>query len=306
MPDSETVRDAKSDLVLAHLHFAVLFDSIENSAVSTLEDAATGDLDIPVSAESAGIIEKAAGVSLTHEMDSTDIEAYGESDPVRTIISKRSLKFEAKFLETNKVVLEKFWGTVFDDENLDVSAKGGVTIKAPTLPKNVFYRTYLVATDDVNGEDLYAYYILPRVKLVNVANSESKDNDAVSYTMTFQAYRDAGLGFAALQGWCGPGWRSLVHKTGFVAAPASIEATPATLSTTAGDTDQLARCIGCLCHCSGLHCPGAQLAGLIGSPVSVASETGARQRLRDDRVAILRYFGHRLGCHVSGPGGELG
>lgn len=240
MPDFETIRDAKADLVLAHLHFAVLFDSIGNDVAATLEDAATGDLDVPATAESAGIIEKAAGVSITNEMDSTDIEGYGEADPVRTIISKRSVQFEAKFLETNKVVLEKFWGTVFDDDNLDVSDHGGVTIKAPTLPKNTFYRAYLVATDDVNGEDLYAYYVMPRVKLVNVGNQESRDNEAVGYTLTFQAYRDNSVGFSVLQGWCGPGWRKLVHKTGFVTAPTSIEATPATATVTVGGTEQLA------------------------------------------------------------------
>jgi len=240
MPDFETIRDAKADLVLAHLHFAVLFDSIGNDVAATLEDAATGDLDVPATAESAGIIEKAAGVSITNEMDSTDIEGYGEADPVRTIISKRSVQFEAKFLETNKVVLEKFWGTVFDDDNLDVSDHGGVTIKAPTLPKNTFYRAYLVATDDVNGEDLYAYYVMPRVKLVNVGNQESRDNEAVGYTLTFQAYRDNSVGFSVLQGWCGPGWRKLVHKTGFVTPPTAIEVTPATASLTVGGTEQLA------------------------------------------------------------------
>lgn len=240
MPDFESIRDAKADLVLAHLHFAVLFDSVANDAAVTLEDAATGDLELPVTAESAGIIEKAAGVSMTHEMDSTDIEGYGEAEPVRTIISKRSVKFEAKFLETNKTVLEKFWGTVFDDTNLDVSEHGGVTIKAPTLPKNTFYRAYLVATDDVNGEDLYAYYIMPRVKLTNVSNQDSKDNDAVSYTLTFQAFRDNATGFSVLQGWCGPGWRKLVHKTGFVAEPTAIAATPASATVAAAGTTQIA------------------------------------------------------------------
>lgn len=239
MPDFETIRDAKADLVLAHLHFAVLFDSIRNDAAITLEDVATGDLDVPATAESAGIIEKAAGVSLTHEMDTTDIEGYGEADPVRTIISKRSVQFEAKFLETNKTVLEKFWGTVFDDTNLDVSEHGGVTIKAPSLPKNTFYRAYLVATDDVNGEDLYSYYVMPRIKLVNVSNQESRDNEAVGYTLTFQAYRDTEVGFSVLQGWCGPGWRQLVHKTGFVSVPTSVEATPATLSVATGETSQI-------------------------------------------------------------------
>lgn len=237
MADFETVRDAKADLVLAHLHFAVLFDSASSPGVSTLEDPATGDLDVPATAESAGIIEKQAGVSLTHDIDSTDIEAYGEADPVRTIISKRVVSFEALFLETNKTVIEKFWGIDLDGTNMTVSAHGGVTVKAPSLPKNLFYRGYLVATDDVNGEDLFAYYIMPRIKLVNVDNQESKDDGAAGYKMTFRAFRDNTLGFAVLQGWCGPGWRQLVHKAGFVAAPTSITATPATVSVDVSDAD---------------------------------------------------------------------
>lgn len=239
MPDFETIRDAKADLVLAHLHFAILFDHIDEPAVATLEDATSGELDIPATAESAGIIEKQAGVSLTHDIESNDVEGYGEAEPVRTIISKRTVEFQANFLETNKTVLEKFWGTVFDDTNLDVSEHGGVTIKAPTLPKNTFYRAYLVATDDVDGDDIYAYYIMPRVKLVNVDNQESQDDNATSYQMTFRAFRDKVMGFAVLQGWCGPGWRKLVHKTGFVAAPASIDATPATISVAVSDDQQI-------------------------------------------------------------------
>src|ERR1700744_323793 len=229
MSDFETVRDAKEALVLANLHFAILFDSTNSAGVDTLEDPSTGDLDIPDTAQSAGIIEKKAGVTLTHDIDSTDIEAYGEADPVRTIISKRTVSFDAYFLETNKVVLEKFWGTAFTDDNLDVSAMGGVVIKAPALPKNIFYRAYLVAEDDVNGADLFTYYIMPRVKLVKVDNQDSKDNDGYGYKMTFRAFRDQNLGFSVAQGWCGPGWRSLVGQTGFVAAPASISSTPSTV-----------------------------------------------------------------------------
>lgn len=240
MSDFETVRDAKEDLVLANLHFAILFDNLTAEGVTTLEDPSTGDLDIPESAQSAGIIEKKAGVTLTHDIDSTDIEAYGEADPVRTIISKRTVSFDAYFIETNKVVLEKFWGTVFDDTNLDVSAHGGVTIKAPSLPKNIYYRAYLVATDDVNGADLFAYYILPRVKLVKVDNQDSKDNAEYGYKMTFRAFRDQTLGFSVLQGWCGPGWRSLVSQTGFVAVPAAITSTPSTFSGAAAASQQLA------------------------------------------------------------------
>lgn len=227
MSDFETIRDANNDLIRAHLHFAILFDSVDNPGVATLEDVVTGDLDIPDTAESAGVIEKKAGVSITHALDSTDIEGYGDAEPVRTIISKRTVSFDAEYLETNKVVLEKFWGTIFDDTNFQVSATGGVTIEAPNLPLNIYYRAYLVATDDVNGEDLFAYYIMPKVKLTKVDNQDSKDDGAVSYKMTFQAFRDTDLGFSVLQGWCGPGWLRLVDKTGFVTPLASLVVTPA-------------------------------------------------------------------------------
>jgi hypothetical protein len=235
MPDFETIRDAKNDLVLSNQHFAVLFDSILNPVPQTLESPSTGELVLPATAQSAGIIEKGAGVSLAQDMTNTDIEGYGEADPVRSIISKRMVTFEANFLETNRVVLEKYWGTSFGADNFAQSAQGGTTLEAPTLPKNIFYRAYLIGLDDVNGQDLYSYYILPKVKLTNVANQENKDDGAVSYTMTFGAFRDAAAGFSLLQGWCGPGWRSLVHKTGFVAAPTAITAGAITgLTATAG------------------------------------------------------------------------
>lgn len=240
MSDFETVRDAKESLVLANLHFAILFDAITTVGVTTLEDPSTGDLDIPDTALSAGIIEKKAGVTLTHDIDSTDIEAYGEADPVRTIISKRTVSFDAYFLETNRVVLEKFWGTVFDDTNLTVSAHGGVVLQAPALPKNVFYRAYLVAEDDVNGLDLFTYYILPRVKLVKVDNQDSKDNDGYGYKMTFRAFRDQNLGFSVAQGWCGPGWRQLISQTGFAPPLTAIHSTPSSVSITGTGTSQLA------------------------------------------------------------------
>lgn len=240
MADFETIRDAKNELIRAHLHFAILFDNTDNDAVSTLEDPVTGELSIPVTAESAGVIEKKAGVSLTHSIDSTDIEGYGDAEPVRTIISKRSVSFDAEYLETNKVVLEKFWGVEFiEGENLTVSTHGGVTIETPNLPKDIYYRAYLVATDDVNGDDLFAYYIMPRVKLTKVDNQDSKDDGAVSYKMTFQAFKDDDLGFSVLQGWCGPGWLRLVDKTGFVKPLESLTVTPANASIAVGDDEQL-------------------------------------------------------------------
>lgn len=239
MADFETVRAAQQDLVLAQLSLAVLFAPMSSTGLTTVEDPATGDLvDLP-DYRSAGILQKDAGVSITSNIDSSDIEGYGEVEPVRTIITKRTTAFNASFIETNREVIEKFWGVELDGSNLTVSAKGGVTVKAPVRPKNIFYRCILLGQDEVNGEDLFPYWILPRVKLTDVDNLDAKDDDAIQYSMTFQAFRDPELGFSVLQGWCGPGWRLLVDKTGFVAVPTDIVATPATATIAAAATQQI-------------------------------------------------------------------
>jgi Bacterial Ig-like domain (group 2) len=244
MADFETVRAAAQDLVLSKLSLAILFARMASPAITTIEDPATGDLvDLP-DYRSAGILQKDAGLSITSNIDSSDIEGYGEVEPVRTIITKRTTAFNASFIETNREVIEKFWGVELDGTNLTVSAHGGVTIKAPVRPKNIFYRCILLGQDEVNGEDLYPYWILPKVKLVDVDNIDAKDDDAIQYKMTFQAFRDPEVGFSVLQGWCGPGWQLLVDKTGFVAVPTAIAATPdpaaVTVAAGANHTKQLA------------------------------------------------------------------
>jgi hypothetical protein len=226
MADFETVRAAAQDLVLSKLSLAILFARTTSPAITTVEDPATGDLvDLP-DYRSAGILQKDAGLSITSNIDSSDIEGYGEVEPVRTIITKRTTAFNASFIETNREVIEKFWGVELDSTNLTVSPFGGVTVKAPVRPKNIFYRCILLGQDEVNGEDLFPYWIMPKVKLTDVDNIDAKDDDAIQYKMTFQAFRDPEVGFSVLQGWCGKGWQLLVDKTGFVQPPTAIAATP--------------------------------------------------------------------------------
>ncbi len=234
MADFETIRDAKNELVLADLHLAVLFAPLSTPALETLEDPSTGDIVTLTGYKSAGIMEKAAGLSITNDIESQDIEGYGEAEPVRTIINKRSTQFQATFLETNITTLEKYWGTTFS--NVVPSTHGGVVLEAPALPKNVYYRCILFGQDDVDDDPLYTYFIFPRVKLQSVDNQELKDDGAVAYTMTFQAFRDSNVGFSVAQGWCGPGWLHLVSRAGFVAAPTgslTVAAVTGDLSVTA-------------------------------------------------------------------------
>lgn len=240
MANFETIRDAKNELVLSSLHLAALFAPASTPAITNLEDVATGDLVSLTGFTSAGIIEKGAGVDIGNDNNSTEIEAYGDADPVRTIINKRTVTFQANFLETNYQTLEKYWGQSLS--SVVPSAYGGVVIQAPALPKNIYYRCILLGQDDVDGNDLFPYWIMPRVKLESVDNQSLKDDGAMSYNMTFKAFRDSGVGFTVAQGFTGPGWTHLVSRAGFVAAPTTLTLTGTTsLSVvgTSGGTKQL-------------------------------------------------------------------
>jgi len=226
----EDIRSAKNELVLANLHLAALFAPITTTPLTTLENPTTGDIVSLSDYKSAGIIEKGAGVDIGNENENQDIEAYGDSDPVRNIISKRTTTFMADFLETNVTTLETYWGTSLSE--VVPSTYGGVVIEAPAMPKNIYYRCILLGQDDVNGEDLFMYWIMPRVKLDSVDTQSLRDNGAASYKMTFKAFRDSATGFSVAQGFCGPGWAHLVSSAGFAAAPTTLTLAAATGSLT--------------------------------------------------------------------------
>lgn len=244
MADFENIRDAKNELVLASLHLAALFAPVASPVVTDLEDPATGDIISLDDYTSAGIIEKGAGVDLGNENNSTDIEGYGDADPVRTIINKRMVTFQANFLETNYQTLEKFWGTSLS--GVVPSTFGGVVIQAPALPKNIYYRCILLGLDDVDGHDLFPYWIMPRVKLDSIDNQSLKDDGAMSYNLTFKAFRDSNAGFSVAQGFTGPGWTHLVSRAGFVAAPttATLAAVTGSLTGLTGPTTKQLKLTG--------------------------------------------------------------
>ena len=229
--DFESIRSAKQELVLANLHLAVLFAPITSPVLTTLENPTTGDIVSLSNYSSAGIIEKGAGVDIGNDNTSTDLEAYGDADPVRSIISKKTVTFMADFLETNVTTLQQFYQTSLTA--ITPSTAGGIVIQAPSLPKNIYYRAVLLGQDDVDGDDLFMYWIMPKVKLDKVDNQSVKDNGAMSYKMTFKAFRDSTAGFSVAQGFCGPGWNHLAARAGFGTA---VTALTATISTTQANT----------------------------------------------------------------------
>ena len=212
MTDFNTLKDAKADLAIAPLNLTVLLAPYSADPAETLEGS-DGSLDVPAEYVSVGHFEKAAGLTLGTDMTSQDIEAYGESDPIRTIISRRKTTFNFNMYQNQRNVLELIWTADFSD--VEPSAHGGIVLPAPSTPKNRYYRAARVGQDDRDEGEVFVYWLMPKVKLESVDSQTLNDDNVLMYNPTLVAFKDDELGYSVAQGFCGPGWAALVADAGF-------------------------------------------------------------------------------------------
>jgi hypothetical protein len=210
--DFLTLKDARADLALAPLNLTVLLAPYSADPAETLEGA-DGSLDVPAEYESVGHFQKKAGLTLSTDMSSQDIEAYGEMDPIRNIISRKKTMFDFVMFENKKLVLEVIHSADFSD--VTPSANGGVVLPAPSTPKNRYYRAILVGHDDTDDGEVFIYWLMPKVKLDKVDNQTLNDDNVLEYKPTLTAFKDDDLGYSVAQGFCGPGWKALADAAGF-------------------------------------------------------------------------------------------
>lgn len=240
--DISSYKGAVADLALAPLNLTVLLAPYSATAASTLESPTTGELTIPAQYQSVGHFSKEAGLNIMTDMSTQDIEAYGEVDPIRTIISRRKTSFDFSMYQNQRNVLELIWAA--DYSGVSPTSFGGVVLQAPGRPDNKLYRAAIVGQDDRDGKKIWIYWLFPKVKLDSVDNQTLNDDGVLEYKPTLVAFKDDTLGYSVAQGFAGPGWRDIVDEAGFKAAPTAITVTPAspialTVASGASKTSQL-------------------------------------------------------------------
>lgn len=213
MTDFNALKDAQADLAFAPLNLTVLLAPYSATPAETLENPTTGDLDVPAEYVSIGHFQKQAGLSIGTDMQSQDIEAYGEADPIRTIISRRKTTISFSMYQNQRSTLELIWTEDFS--NVQPTSHGGVVLPAPATPKNRYYRAALVGQDDRDGSPIWVYWLMPKVKLESVDSQTLNDDNVIEYKPTLVAFKDDTLGYSVAQGFAGPGWLEVLALTGF-------------------------------------------------------------------------------------------
>lgn len=212
-----SLKNANSDLIISALNVAILLAPITAAMPETLEDPTTGDLIELPDFTSVGLTEKSSGTNFGQEVTSTDIESHGEAEPTKKIISKRTGSTDFVMQESNRQALELVNAADYSD--VVPSAHGGVVLPTPGRPNIIYYRGIILGEDGSEGNEIYPYWLLPRVALTNVANQSLSDTGAITYHPTITWFKDKNFlipgGTASAQGFCGPGWQSLVAAAGF-------------------------------------------------------------------------------------------
>lgn len=228
-------KNANNDLIISALDLAILLTPFSNPMIETLEDPTTGDLiELPEWWKSVGLTEKKSGVNFGHETSSTDIESYGESEPTKKIMNKRTGTTDFVMQESHRQALELFWQA--DYSNIQPTEHGGVVLPAPGRPTQRFYRGIVLGTDGPEGAEIYPYWLLPKVGVTKVDNQSTNDDGSITYHPTLTWYKDRNFltdlvkgGTASAQGFCGPGWKDLVEAAGFGAPAGALAISTVTL-----------------------------------------------------------------------------
>lgn len=153
------------------------------------------------------------GLQYDRNIDSSDVEAWGISEPVRTDITKDQETVKFTLLETGIVSIGLDLGldwTAFTS----TATTGELVVKKPAVAPNPYYRLFQIGRDQKT--EVYFARIYPRAQITAREGQQFAGGDAkVSYTHTWASFYDTAEATAVKYFYGGPGWLALLDDLGF-------------------------------------------------------------------------------------------
>lgn len=242
---------AKNDpLVLAPLNSLVMAHPWSIGATyipSSIVSPTTGALQsLPQGWFTLGELQKKAGVDLTPDRKSNDIEGLGSMAPRRTVRTSEGLSIDFTAQEWRKVAQSIFYDTDLSAvwANPSSGEWRGHKMASPTAN---YWSILVMAFDGIVGSEIYPFWIFPKVACTKVGKISLQDGAEIAFPSTLTVYEDSA--YVSSDGTVGPlydfgvaglGNIAVAKAAGFMQAT-SITVNPATasLSHTTSQTLQL-------------------------------------------------------------------
>ena len=222
--DFYELKDKNDSLVLAAINVAVLLAPYGTEIPTTLTDE-TGKLkELPKGWFSVGEIEKKAGVDLAPEFKVDGPEGYGSPGRRRDFVTDQAFNIDFVAQEARLSTLDMYYD--LDVENA-VRSNGSFFAKARQNTRLREYSAILLGYDGAPGEEVYPYWVYPKVTKEKAGKQSLGETDALTFPMTLSAKLDpkykALFGF----GLAGPGVTGDLAKA-FEVTPIGSQAATAT------------------------------------------------------------------------------
>lgn len=178
--DFYKLKDKRDELLLAPLNFAVLLAPFGTEIPAKLTDEAGKFVQLPAGWFSVGEIQKAAGVNMAPEMSVTGPEGYGSKGRRRDLVESETFSIEFTAQETRLKTLDlamdldvsKFKAA---DKELRFDKR-----RALKLPE---YSALFIGLDGEQGQELYPYFLYPKVTNTQRASLSLTDTNIIEYAV---------------------------------------------------------------------------------------------------------------------------
>lgn len=222
MTDVATLKDAQDALVAVPLDLTLVLSPYGTEIPETLSDEDGDLLELPDPWDTVGEVQKSAGVSLTPDITTADVEGYGSLGARRTIVTKEAFSIDATLQEyLRRLNFELYYRTKMANTVPNAQSGEVRTIK-PNNSGIIYYSGILIASDGALGEEIYPYWITPRISVTKTGALSMKMEAEMATPVTLSVYpqrvrTDWETAGPFAFGVAGRGWKALVDggKTGF-------------------------------------------------------------------------------------------
>lgn len=168
-------RDA--DLTYGATDYLVYVAALNTTAPTAFADPATPWVN-------AGWVTTEGGL-FTVDEESTDVEAAGSQEPIRTLMTKSTKSVQVTFLEALNPIVRSLY------DNVPVaSLKPTADVVTYALPDKPSDLRYAFVFDSMDGDKRIRFY-MPNGKVVERGDEQGQTTDAMGVQLTFRFFKGA-------------------------------------------------------------------------------------------------------------------
>lgn len=193
---------------------------------ANLTDASGVLQDLPAGWKQIGEIQKAAGVNITPDTQTTPIEGYGSSNPRRTLVTSETFAIDFLAQEWRKQNLSMWHNT--DLSSVNATPGQGFKARKTSQLGLQYYSILLLGLDGTPGSEIYIWFEFGKTAVTQRQAMSGQQNAELGMPLTLNVFEDSEWGALYDFGVAGSGFDDIAVDAGFLSAATSIMVHPAT------------------------------------------------------------------------------